>query len=287
MANVQLVAELERLGYAKEVDVATAAQGAKADAALAASEVGLSVASLVGGKVPSGQLPSFVDDVLEFANLAAFPSTGEAGKIYLAVNGGDNPANPTMQYRWGGSGFVHIPASPGSTDNVPEGPTNKYFSAALARLVTLATLTLSNAAIALEDTYEAMFGKLQAQINALKARPICIPIACSDETTALTTGTGKVTLRMPFALTGVTVRASLTTAQTAGNLLTVDVKEGGASIFSTKLTFDNTEKTTTTAQVPAVVSDASLADDAEITIDITQIGDGTAKGLKVYILGSR
>lgn len=113
-----------------------------------------------------------------------------------------------------------------------------------------------------------------------------IPIACSDETTALTAGTAKVTFRAPFAMTGVTVRASLTTAQASGSIFTVDVNESGVSILSTKLTIDNTEKTSTTAATPVVVSDVSIADDAEITIDIDQIGDGTAKGLKVYLYGN-
>ena len=40
-----------------------------------------SKADLEGGKVPSSQLPSYVDDVLEYANLASFPATGESGKI--------------------------------------------------------------------------------------------------------------------------------------------------------------------------------------------------------------
>lgn len=113
----------------------------------------------------------------------------------------------------------------------------------------------------------------------------CIPIACSDEVTALTSGTAKVTFRMPYAFTLSEVRASLTTAQASGSILTVDINEGGTSIFSTKLTIDNTEKTSTTAAAPAVISDTSLADDAEITIDLDQIGDGTAKGLKVYLIG--
>ena len=52
-------------------------------------------------------------------------------------------------------------------------------------------------------------------------------------------------------------------------------------------TIDNTEKTSTTASTPAVISDSSLADDAEITIDIDQVGDGTAKGLKVTLIGTR
>ena len=117
--------------------------------------------------------------------------------------------------------------------------------------------------------------------------PIEIQVACSDETTALTAGVGKVTFRTPCAMTVTAVRASLTTAQSSGSIFTVDINEGGTSILSTKLTIDNTEKTSTTAATPPVISDTSLADDAEITIDIDQIGDGTAKGLKVTIIGTR
>jgi hypothetical protein len=111
--------------------------------------------------------------------------------------------------------------------------------------------------------------------------------ACSDESTALTTGTAKVTFRNPYATAfHIThVKASLTTAQATGSVLTVDINEAGASILSTKLTFDNTEKTTESAATPPVVSDNSIAADAEITVDIDQVGDGTAKGLKVYIIG--
>jgi hypothetical protein len=127
-------------------------------------------------------------------------------------------------------------------------------------------------------------GTLATTTQAL-AESICV--AASDETTALTTGTAKVTFRMPFAMTGVTVRGSLATAQTSGSILTVDINEGGTTILSTKLTIDNAERTSTTAATAAVVSDASLADDAEITIDIDQVGDGTAKGLKVCLSGSR
>lgn len=56
------------------------------------------------GKVPSSQLPSYVDDVLEYASLSAFPETGEAGKIYVALD-----TNKT--YRWGGSAYAEISAS--------------------------------------------------------------------------------------------------------------------------------------------------------------------------------
>lgn len=53
------------------------------------------------GKVPASQLPSYVDDVLEFANLAAFPVSGETGKIYVALD-------TNICYRWSGSAYVQI-----------------------------------------------------------------------------------------------------------------------------------------------------------------------------------
>lgn len=115
--------------------------------------------------------------------------------------------------------------------------------------------------------------------------PKYIQLAASDETTALTTGTSKITFRMPHAMTLTGVRASLSTAQTSGSIFTVDINEGGTSVLSTKLTIDNTEKTSTTAATAAVISDTDLADDAEITIDVDQVGDGTAKGLKVTLIG--
>jgi hypothetical protein len=122
--------------------------------------------------------------------------------------------------------------------------------------------------------------------GSLASLPFELVVAASDETTALTAGTAKITFRMPRAVTLTAVRASLTTAQASGSIFTVDINEGGTSILSTKLTIDNTEKTSTTAATPPVISDTALADDAEMTIDIDQIGDGTAKGLKVALIGT-
>lgn len=138
------------------------------------------------------------------------------------------------------------------------------------------------------EDYRAGLGGVHGIANASSpggGGATAIPIACSDEVTALTAGAAKVTFRMPHAMTLTAVRASLTTAQTSGSIFTVDINAGGTSILSTKLTIDNTEKTSKTAATPAVISNAALADDAEITIDIDQIGDGTAKGLKVYLIG--
>lgn len=117
-----------------------------------------------------------------------------------------------------------------------------------------------------------------------KALPWEMVVAVSDETTAITTGTAKITFRMPRAITLTDVRASLATASTSGTP-TIDINEGGTTILSTKLTIDANEKTSTTAATPAVISDSALADDAEITIDIDVAGTG-AKGLKVTLIGT-
>ena len=114
-----------------------------------------------------------------------------------------------------------------------------------------------------------------------------IGVACSDETTDITAGTAKVTFRAPFAMTLTAVRASLTAAQPSGSIFTVDINEGGTSILSTKLTIDNTETTSVTAATPAVISDASIADDAVITVDVDQVGDAGARGLKIWLIGRR
>lgn len=129
-----------------------------------------------------------------------------------------------------------------------------------------------------------------AEISVTGAAPgqpqtVIVQLSCSDLTTAITTGTTKAYFRSPLAFTLTDVRASLLTAQTSGNIFTVDINESGVSILSTKLTIDNTEKTSVTAATPAVISDTAIADDAEITIDVDQVGSGTAAGLIVTLIG--
>jgi hypothetical protein len=155
-------------------------------------------------------------------------------------------------------------------------------------LGTIATLAAPSGTVVGTSDSQTLTNKTIAYAsNTITGLPVEIGVACSDETTALTAGTGKVTFRMPYAMTVTAVRASLTTTQTSGNIFTVDINDGGTTILSTKLTIDNTEKTSTTAVTAAVISDSALADDAEITVDIDQIGDSTAKGLKIWLIGTR
>lgn len=126
-AEVQIVGIDGRLQLAEgEIDAIQAELPLKAD--------------LVGGLVPASQLPSYVDDVLEFNNLASFPVSGETGKIYVAKD-----TNKT--YRWSGSAYIYITsgavdsvfgrtgvvtAQSGdyNSDQVSEGSANLYYTSA-------------------------------------------------------------------------------------------------------------------------------------------------------------
>lgn len=110
-------------------------------------------------------------------------------------------------------------------------------------------------------------------------------LSCSDLTSDLATGTSVAYHRVPYAFTVTEVRASVLTAPT-GSGITVDINEGGTSILSTLITIDATDKTSEDATTPPVISDSSLADDAEITIDIDAVGSTVAgAGLIVTIIG--
>lgn len=117
--------------------------------------------------------------------------------------------------------------------------------------------------------------------------PTELIIACSDETTDLAVATSVVTFRMPYKMNLTEVRANVNTAP-VGSTLNVDINDGGVSVLSTVITIDDSEKTSTTAATPPVISSSTILDDAEITIDIDQVGSTTAgKGLKVVMIGQR
>lgn len=130
------------------------------------------------------------------------------------------------------------------------------------------------------NPYEAQMSGPDAEV---------IRVVVGDETTALTVGTGKHTFRMPFKMRLVQVRASLTTAA-AGAAVLVDINEGGTSVLGTqKLQIDAGENTSVTAANVSLIVDKVLNDDAEITIDLDQVGVATTegKGLKVTLYGIR
>ena len=107
-------------------------------------------------------------------------------------------------------------------------------------------------------------------------------LSVTADNTDIQVGTSQMTFRAPFAMDLYQLpRASLTTASSSG-AVTADINVGGTSIFSTNLTIDANETTSTTAATAAVLSTTSIADDSQITIDIDGAGTG-ARGLKITL----
>lgn len=109
------------------------------------------------GKVPSSQLPGYVDDVLEFDNQSGFPQTGESGKIYVAKD-----TNKT--YRWSGSSYIEISQSIalGETSSTAyagnKGKANAEAIAALQELVNTINSSLSGKAPTKHDSSATTYG---------------------------------------------------------------------------------------------------------------------------------
>ena len=111
-ANVTGTATLASVGTAGTyTKVTTDVKGrVTSGTTLAASDIpNLDAAKITSGIIDAARLPSYVDDVLEFANLAGFPVTGEAGKLYVALD-------TNKVYRWSGSTYIFITS--GAVDSV-------------------------------------------------------------------------------------------------------------------------------------------------------------------------
>jgi hypothetical protein len=132
-------------------------------------------------------------------------------------------------------------------------------------------------------TVEAGITKQVTGGTIFENMPLFIGVACSDETTALTTGT-KAVIHLPYDFTLTEVIGALTSAQASGSIFTADINKNGTSILSTKLTIDNGEETSITAATPAVISDTNLPKGTKVSFDIDQVGTG-GRGYKAYLVG--
>ena len=155
------------------------------DAQVKRSEMGVSngVATLdSSGKVPSSQLPSYVDDVLEYTNKTTFPTTGETGKIYV-----DTSTNKI--YRWSGITYVEISVSlalgetsstayPGDKGKAATDNINKVKSTALSHIDDTTPVTYSASKVTVNyECYEGdQYGSTGTKHGA--------DIAAASETTA-------------------------------------------------------------------------------------------------------
>ena len=140
------------------------AVGTAVKARILSSEKGVAngVATLDGtGKIPSAQLPSYVDDVVEYANLAAFPGTGSSGILYIALD-------TNKQYRWAGSTYQQITS--GAVDSV----------AGKTGVITLDTNDINGLSTALSgkaaSTHSHMIGDITGLQTALDAKASAISV---------------------------------------------------------------------------------------------------------------
>jgi hypothetical protein len=177
------------------------------------------------GKVASAQLPAFVDDVLEYANLAGFPETGTSGIIYVALD-------TNKVYRWSGSAYVEISASPGTTDSLTEGSTNLYYTNTRARGAVSGTGSISY------DSGTGVFSFTDA-VTSVAGRTGAITLTQSDVsgTVAVANGGSGAT-----TLTGV-LKGNGTSAFTAATAGTDFVIPGGSAGAITATGFKETRTT--------------------------------------------
>jgi len=175
------------------------------------------------GKVPSTQLPSYVDDVIEAANLAALPATGETGKIYVTLD-------TNKIYRWTGSVYVEVSPTVGVVWGAISGTLanqtdlQSALDAKQANL-TLTTTGTSGAATLVGSTLNIPI--YQGGVTSFNTRTGAITLTSSDVTTAL--GFTPVTNARTLTINGLTqdlsdnrswtVSGTIPSGGTAGQIL--------------------------------------------------------------------
>ncbi|MDV8006732.1 hypothetical protein [Rhodococcus sp. IEGM 1318] len=218
------------------------------------------------GKLAAAYQPSYVDDVLEYANLAAFPAVGESGKIYVSIVN-------NRPYRWSGSVYVEIAPSPGSTDVVPEGATNKYFTDARAQAALAVALAL------LAPKASPVF------TGAVKGVPYPIGYVAALGTRAVgyLELPGGLTIADPCTITRIVYSFDIPDA--AGST-TVELRKNGATISGTSLTVTAANQaggpTTLTARTVSGLG-VVLTEGDVLNVYVSGIGTTPGKGLTANI----
>lgn len=205
-------ANLKALAYKDSLAKADVGLGnVSNDAQVKRTEMGTAsgVATLdTSGKVPASQLPSYVDDVLEYDTQAAFPATGEAGKIYIAKD-----TNKT--YRWGGTAYTEISASLalGETSSTAyAGNKGKQNAEDIAALKTKTT------SIETKNTeQDTAIGTAQTTANTAKTNAAVAQSTANEAKTAAQTNAGAIT-KIVDGTTKVAKATAADSATAAGKL---------------------------------------------------------------------
>lgn len=193
-------------------DFATAAQGIKADNAIPSSAKGTAngVAELdSNGLVPTSQLPSYVDSVVEYASASDFPVPGENEKIYVAID-------TNLSYRWSGSAYVEISPSLalGTTESTAyrgdRGQTAYEHATDASRLTTAKTSGLYKIAATAEGHVASATPVTKSDITALG-----IPAQDTTYLEATTSASGLMSASDKSKLNGIEAQANKTIISTS------------------------------------------------------------------------
>ena len=267
-SNVTGTATLASVGTAGTyTKVTTDAKGrVTSGTTLAATDIpSLDAAKITSGTIDAARLPSYVDDVIEGANLAAFPGTGETGKIYVALD-----TNKT--YRWSGSAYVYITS--GAVDSVA-GKTGVVTldknDVGLGNVDNTADSAKSVASAAILTTARNINGVSfngSAAITITAANPNALTIGTGLSGTSYT-GSSAVTITIDSTVTTLTGTQTLT-----NKTLTLPTIAGTGATFSGSTSGTTVLKAaaaagTTTITMPATTGTMAL------TSDIPTVNAGT------------
>ena len=224
-----------------------------------------------GALIPTSQLPAYVDDVLEFTNLAGFPATGETGKIYIAID-----TNKT--YRWSGTVYVYITS--GAVDSV----------AGKTGIVVLDTSNVTENATRLYYTEARVSANTSVAANTAKVTNVTTDLATVTAATTLTVtssdGTDALLPAATSTVAGVQTgadKAKLDGIEALADVTdTVNVTSAGALMASE---VDLDIKTlvlpagTTISPYAKTLLDDLDADAARLTLNAEALGDAVAMSI--------
>jgi hypothetical protein len=242
-----------------------------------------------GGKISVAILPDAVLGAIEYqgtwnatTNTPAIPTaaSGNKGWYYVVATAGATSISGVTDWKVG-----DWLVSNGSSWDKVDSSDQVNSVAGLIGTITTAALqgALGLGALAYLATLTASLISDPTNVKTTES----LVVAVSDEATAITTGTGKVSFFVPYNFTLTEVFIGVGTTSSSG-LVTMDVKLNGTTIFSTLPSIGSPQNTSGagTGSVAAVISSAALSKYDKITVDITAAGTG-AKAAKCYLIGHR